>query len=97
MMMRFTPTARTQLRVAVDRMALQDGAEAKAFVRALDDRLRNPDAARGVHPLPEFPEQPARETVVGSYRVFLREVSGGRWVIGVWPIDRTRDARSETC
>jgi len=96
-MIRFTPTAQVQLRAAIDRIAACDSAEAEAFVRAFNDRLRTPNTMTGAKPLVEFPQLPARETVVGSYRVFLREVSSQWWVIGVWPENRTSDEGERRC
>ncbi len=85
MKLRFTPTARTQFLEAFAFIRQDKPSAARRFRERAETALRRlqefPESGRV---LPEYPDLPHREVVVGSYR-FLYRV-GGRtvWVVAVW-------------
>ena len=81
----FTPSARMQFLEAVGFINRDNPAAALAFreasARSLS-RLRDfPDSGRV---LPEFPDLPFREVIVGRYRFFYRVKADRVWVVAVW-------------
>ncbi len=84
MRIRFTPSGRGQF-LAAFAFIRRDAAAAARFRRRAEIVLRRlqrfPDSGRV---LPEFPELPYREVLVGRYRFFYRTEGGIVWVVAVW-------------
>jgi toxin ParE1/3/4 len=82
---RFTPSGRAQFLAALAFIRRDDPAAAARFRRraeiALKRLQRFPGSGRV---LPEFPELPYREVLVGRYRFFYRTEGGTVWVVAVW-------------
>lgn len=85
MRVRFTPTARTQFLCALETIRRDSPAAARRFRERAERVLRRlerfPHSGRS---LPEFPELPHREVIVGPYRFFYRVVGKTVWVVAVW-------------
>jgi plasmid stabilization system protein ParE len=82
---RFTPTGRSQFLDALAFIRRDDPAAAVRFRRraaaVLNRTRRFPGSGRI---LPEFPELPYREVLVGPYRFFYRTEGGTVWIVAVW-------------
>jgi plasmid stabilization system protein ParE len=82
---RFTPSARTQFLTALAYIRRDDPEAARDFRRRAERVLRrlerHPGSGRTV---PEFPEIPYREVIVGSYRFFYRVAADTVWVVAAW-------------
>ena len=91
MSIRFTPSARSQFRYALSRLRRDGPAGAAGFLRRVASVLEKlgPEAKKG-NVIPEFPELPFREIVIGPYRFFYRSQGRTTWIAGVW-----RSARAE--
>lgn len=85
MRIRFTPSGRAQFLAALAFIRRDAAAAAARFRRRAERVLRRlqrfPDSGRV---LPEFPELPHREVLVGRYRFFYRTEGGTVWVVAVW-------------
>ncbi|MBI3998503.1 MAG: type II toxin-antitoxin system RelE/ParE family toxin [Armatimonadetes bacterium] len=85
MRIRFTPSGRSQFLATLAFIRRDDPAAAARFRRraglALRRLQRFPGSGRV---LPEFPELPSREVLVGRYRFFYRAEGRTVWVVAVW-------------
>ena len=85
MRIRFTPSGRSQFLAALAFIRRDDSTAAARFRRRAEIALRRlvrfPGSGRV---LPEFPELPYREVLVGRYRFFYRTEGGAVWVVAVW-------------
>ena len=85
MEVRFTPSARLQFLEAVEYIRRDNPAAAEKFRQLAEktlQRLENyPESGRLI---PEFPELPHREVIIGPYRFFYRVDKKTVWVIAVW-------------
>lgn len=81
----FTPTARKQFLSAVSYIQKENPSAAGSFRQKSETALSRlqefPESGRV---LPEFPDLPFREVVVGSYRFFYRVKANTVWVVAVW-------------
>jgi plasmid stabilization system protein ParE len=82
---RFTPSGRSQFLTALAYIRRDDPRAAVKFRRRAESTLRRlqrfPASGRIV---PEFPELPYREVLVGRYRVFYRVEGDTAWIVAVW-------------
>ena len=82
---RFTPAARQQLLGAVSYIRQDNPAAAQRFrdsvAHALGQVSEYPESGRL---LPEFPDLPHREVIVGPYRFFYRVKGRTIWIVGAW-------------
>jgi len=82
---RFTPAGRLQFLTAVAYIRQDDPSAALRFRKRAEQALRRvgrfPLSGRVI---PDFPDLPYREVLVGSYRLFFRTSKGSLWVVGVW-------------
>jgi plasmid stabilization system protein ParE len=82
---RFTPSGRSQFLAALAYIRRDDPAAAARFRRRAEIALRRLQRFPGSgRVLPEFPELPYREVLVGRYRFFYRTEGGTVWVVAVW-------------
>lgn len=85
MQVRFTPSARAQLLDAPAHVRADSPAAAVGILERAEAALRQlRDFPESGHPLPEFPDLPHREVLVGPYRFFYRLAAGTVWIVGVW-------------
>ncbi|MDI6773385.1 MAG: type II toxin-antitoxin system RelE/ParE family toxin [bacterium] len=85
MRIRFTPSGRSQFLAALAFIRRDDPAAAARFRRRAEIALRRLQRFPGSgRVLPEFPELPYREVLVGRYRFFYRTEGGTVWVVAVW-------------
>ncbi len=82
---RFTPTGRAQFLGVLAYIRRDSPTAARRFRRTAETKLRRQERfpASGRR-LPEFPDLPYREVLVGRYRFFYRPASGTVWVVAVW-------------
>ena len=85
MRVRFTPSGRRRFLDAVAYILRENPAAARRFKQRAQTVLRRlerfPESGRV---LPEFPDLPYREVIVGSYRFFYRVARKTVWVVAVW-------------
>lgn len=85
MKLRFTPTARTQFLEALAFIRQDKPSAARRFRERAETALRRleefPQSGRV---LPEYPDLPHREVVVGAYRFLYRVEGRTVWVVAVW-------------
>lgn len=85
MKLRFTPTARTQFLEALAYIRQDKPSAARRFRERAETALRRleefPDSGRVI---PEFPELPHREVILGSFRFLYRVERQTVWVVAVW-------------
>ena len=85
MRVRFTPFARAQFLAAIAYIHRGNPTAARAFrhkaQKALSRLRRFPQSGLV---LPEFPDLPFREIIVGSYRFFYRTKEKTVWIVAVW-------------
>jgi len=82
---RFTPSGRSQFLAALAFIRREDPAAAARFRRRAEIALRRLQRFPGSgRVLPEFPELPYREVLVGRYRFFYRTEGRTVWVVAVW-------------
>lgn len=85
MRIRFTPSGRAQFLAALAFIRRDDPTAAARFRRRAEIALRRLQRFPGSgRVLPEFPELPYREVLVGRYRFFYRAERGTVWVVAVW-------------
>ncbi|MGH2372002.1 MAG: type II toxin-antitoxin system RelE/ParE family toxin [bacterium] len=85
MRIRFTPSGRSQFLAALAFIRRDDPGAAARFRRRTEIALRRLQRfPRSGRVLPEFPELPYREVLVGRYRFFYRTEGGTVWVVAVW-------------
>ncbi|HOX27315.1 MAG TPA: type II toxin-antitoxin system RelE/ParE family toxin [Candidatus Krumholzibacteria bacterium] len=81
----FSPSARAQFLAALAHIRRDRPDAARRFRDRAEEALRRletfPASGRIV---PEFPDLPHREVIVGSYRFFYRVVGETVWIIAVW-------------
>jgi plasmid stabilization system protein ParE len=83
--LRFTRSGRSQFLAALAFIRRDDPAAAARFRRRAEVALRRLQRFPGSgRVLPEFPELPYREVLVGRYRFFYRTEGGTVWVVAVW-------------
>ncbi len=81
----FTPSGRAQFLAALAFIRRDDPVAAARFRRRAELALRRLQRFPGSgRTLPEFPELPYREVLVGRYRFFYRAEGGTVWVVAVW-------------
>jgi len=67
---------------AVDR---RDAAAARELLESVSGYARDGERLEADgNPLPEFPRIPAREILVGAYRLFFRREGADLWITGIW-------------
>lgn len=85
MKVRFTPSGRRRFLDIVAYILRENPAGARRFKQRAQTALRRlerfPESGRV---LPEFPDLPYREVIVGPYRFFYRVAGKTVWVVGVW-------------
>ena len=82
---RFTPAARQQLLGAVSYIRQDNPAAAQRFRDAVAHALgRVSEYPESGRLLPEFPDLPHREVIVGPYRFFYRVKGRTIWIVGAW-------------
>ena len=85
MKLRFTPTARAQVLSAVVYIRRDNPEAARRFRNRAETALRRlerfPESGRR---MPEFPDLPHREVIIGPYRFFYRIWGKVIWIVGVW-------------
>lgn len=85
MKIRFTRSARDQLLTAIEYIRRDRVSAALRFRKQVQQRLTRlveyPDSGRRI---PEFPELPYRELILGSYRFFYRVEGDVVWIVAVW-------------
>ena len=85
MRVRFTPSGRRRFLDAVAYILGENPAAARQFKQRAQTVLRRlerfPESGRV---LPEFPDLPYREVIVGPYRFFYRIAGKTVWVVAVW-------------
>jgi plasmid stabilization system protein ParE len=82
---RFTPSGRSQFLAALAFIRRDDPAAAARFRRRAEIALRRLQRFPGSgRVLPEVPELPYREVLVGRYRFFCRTEGRTVWVVAVW-------------
>ncbi len=85
MKVQFTPGARLQLLEVVAFIRSDKPAAARRFRDRVGRGLRKlekfPEAGRLI---PEFPDLPHREIVIGAYRFFYRPEKKVIWIVAVW-------------
>ena len=81
----FTPTARSQFLEAITYIHHDKPSAAVSFRQKAEKTLSRlkefPESGRL---LPEFPDLPFREVIVGPYRFFYRVKDEVVWVVAVW-------------
>jgi plasmid stabilization system protein ParE len=81
----FTPSARLQLLEAVAFIRSDKPSAARRFRDRVERELRKlekfPEAGRLI---PEFPDLPHREVVIGAYRFLYRPEKRVVWIVAVW-------------
>ncbi len=81
----FTPFARAQFLSTLAFIRQDKPDAAVRFRRRAETALKRlskfPDSGR---PIPEFPDLPHREVIIGSYRFFYRVRGKIVWVVAVW-------------
>ena len=85
MRVRITPSGRTRFLDTVAYILRENPAAARRFKQRAQTVLRRlerfPESGRV---LPEFPDLPYREVIVGPYRFFYRIAGKTVWVVAVW-------------
>jgi len=85
MRVRFTPAARGQFLRVIAYILADSPAAALAFRNRAADTLERlvkfPESGRRI---PEFPDLPYREVIVGNYRFFYRLKARTVWIVAVW-------------
>ena len=85
MRIRFTPSAQSQLKSAVEFIRRDRPSAATAFSNKAKQRLKRlvsfPDSGRAV---PEYPDSRVREVIVSPYRFFYQQREDGIWILAVW-------------
>ncbi len=85
MIVRFTPSARTQFLATIAYIFHENPTAAVAFRQKAEkvlSRLKKfPQSGRS---LPEFPDLPFREVIVAPYRFFYRIKGKTVWIVAVW-------------
>jgi len=86
MKIRITETARWQLRLTLQDLARKRDPEAGELVARVRETLKRPDRLdEALQPLAGMPEVPVRETVLGTYHLYFREVGDTLWLCCLWP------------
>ena len=85
MQIKFTPSGRDQFLAVVAHLARKNRTAGRKFKKQAEEKLKRlqtfPNSGRII---PEFPQLPHREILVGQYRFFYRVVGQTVWVIAVW-------------
>lgn len=85
MKVRFTPSARRQFINIVEYIRQDNPTAARAFRKRVEHSLRRltrfPNSGRTI---PEFPDLPFREVIVGAYRFFYRISGRVVWIAAAW-------------
>ena len=85
MRIRFTPSAQSQLKSAVEYIRRDRPSAASAFSKKAKERLSRlvtyPNSGRSV---PEYPDSRVREVIVSPYRFFYQLREDGIWILAVW-------------
>ncbi|MFO0579909.1 MAG: type II toxin-antitoxin system RelE/ParE family toxin [Polyangia bacterium] len=80
-----TPPARAQLTAAHGYIRSHNPIAAQRFRDRVADALRRLGRFPGIgHAVPEAPEGPYRQILVGKYRFFYRVDGDTIWIVGVW-------------
>ncbi|MFN0205377.1 MAG: type II toxin-antitoxin system RelE/ParE family toxin [Planctomycetota bacterium] len=85
MKIKFTPQGRAQF-LSVVKYIQSDNSNAALLLRSdVESKLRRlvtfPESGRAI---PEFPDFPFREVIVGNYRFFYKVQNGTIWIVAVW-------------
>ena len=82
---RLTPPARAQFLAALAYIRADRPSAAVAFRHSVDEALaRLGDFPNSGRVVPEFPDLPFREVMVGPYRFFYRVKDQTVWVVATW-------------
>lgn len=85
MIVRFTPSGRTQFLNALAYIRRDDHQAAVRFRRLAEKGLRRLERyPRSGRAIPEFPDLPHREVIVAPYRFFYRVERKTVWIVAVW-------------
>jgi hypothetical protein len=86
---RVTPSARAELLATVVRLRDRNRAAAVRFVDRVEDSLRS--IAEGDREAPELASPWRSSRATADHRLYLRERTGGLWLIAIWPEPSLRD------
>jgi len=85
MLIKFTPSARTQFLDGISNIKQDNPIAAQNFRQHAEEVLRRlidfPDSGKAIR---EFPDLPFREVVVAPYRFFYRVKEDVIWIVSVW-------------
>ena len=85
MKLRFTPTARTQFLETLAYIRQDKPSAARRFRERVETVLRRlEDVPESGRVIPEFPELPHREVLIGVHRFLYRVERQTVWVVAVW-------------
>lgn len=85
MKVRFTPSARDQFLEGLAYIQKDKPAAARRLRERAEQALwRLPDFPESGRRIPEFPDLPHREVIVGPYRFFYRVEKKTIWIVAVW-------------
>ena len=86
MKIRVADTARWQLRLTIQDLARKGDPGAAQLAERVREMLERPKKLEEtLRPLAGMPELPVRETVLGTYHLYFREVGGTLWLSCLWP------------
>lgn len=85
MKIRFTPSAREQFLKGLAYIRRDKPSAARNFRQRTERVLRRlEDYPLSGRPIPEFPDLPHREVIIGPYRFFYRVEKKTLWIVAVW-------------
>ena len=85
MRVQFTSQARAQLTAARDYIRSHSSIAARNFRDKVAQRLLQLGSFPGIgHVIPEAPDGPIRQILIGQYRFFYRVAEDTVWIVGVW-------------
>lgn len=85
MRVRLTPSARAQLTAARNYIRTHNLIAAQRFRDEVARRLRQIGVLPAIGPtIPEAPDGPTRQILIGKYRFFYRADGDTIWIVAVW-------------
>ena len=86
MNIRIADTARWQLRLTIQDLSRKQDPEATKLADGVRELLSNSTRlSNTLRPLDGMAELPHRETVLGSYHLYFRQVEDTLWLTCLWP------------